>query len=206
MVAVLICHHWWPILSPFSELLKGTRIATYIDLITPVAVVGTAAWAMLAGGQPGTRRWMLFVFAAIVYVEGHGIHLAANSINNKDPLGAAAETAQFWDEEFSHLLWYSGWAMLAAVLVWSGGNAPRLTPLRAVLAFLYGLTACTNSIEGGAVPMMFAISVAFIAATWRAPTGLRQDALVAFGSTTLLLIIFGIWQGGYPQFSELGWL
>jgi hypothetical protein len=204
-VACLICHHWWPILAPFRSLTEGTRIPTYIDLITPVAVVGTAAWAAAAGKLSG-RGWALFVLAAIMYVEGHGIHLAANSINNQNPSGDAATDAHFWDEVFGHVAWYTGWTLMTAVLVWSGRHAPALNPLRTVVAALLGFTVMTNAVEGAVVPMILVFNVLFLTFAFRVRRGLARDALVIYGTATVLLAIFGIWQGGFPEFSELGWL
>jgi hypothetical protein len=202
---VLIGHHWWPILHPFRGLLEGTRIATYIDLVTPLAIIGAATW-ILAAEKLNRVRTALFVVAAVMYVEGRCIHLAANSINNNDPVGEAAVTAHFWDETFSHALWYSGWMLMTAVVVWNGGGVSRAFAARVGIALLYGLTITTNAIEGGTVPMMFVYNVVIFAMMIRTRRGLQLDAAIATGSSVLLLIIFGLWQGGYPQFSELGWL
>ncbi|MGI8460819.1 MAG: hypothetical protein ACR2OC_04155, partial [Solirubrobacterales bacterium] len=41
--------------------------------------------------------------AAILYVDGHGIHLAANSIANEGPGPEVDDLVHFWDESFSHV-------------------------------------------------------------------------------------------------------
>jgi hypothetical protein len=190
---------------PFRPLTEGTRITTYIDVITPFAVVGTAAW-ITAAGNVSKRVHVLFVLAAIMYVEGHGIHLAGNAVNNQDPIGSAATEAHFWDEDFSHVLWYTGWTLMTAVAVWSGRGAAPMGAFRAAVAALLGFTVMTNAVEGGVVPMVLTYNVLFLAFAARLRAGLARDALVIYAMATVLLAIFGVWQGGFPEFSELGWL
>ena len=54
----------------------------------------------------------VFWFAAVLYTQGHGIHLAANSVGNVAP----GEPAYLWDEHVGHYLWYTGFALLVATL------------------------------------------------------------------------------------------
>jgi hypothetical protein len=61
--------------------------------------VGCAGAALAAAAAP-RRVWPLFGFAAVLYTQGHGIHLAANSIANVTP----AEPAHLWDELIGHYL------------------------------------------------------------------------------------------------------
>src|SRR5262245_42542804 len=58
-----------------------TRWADWIDILTPYAVLLPAA-AALRAARTGPRIWTLYLLGAITYVEGHGIHLAANSVGN----------------------------------------------------------------------------------------------------------------------------
>ena len=36
--------------------------------------------------------------------------------------------------------------------------------------------------------------------------GMGRLLLTAYGFSLLLFAVFGIWQGGFPEFSELGWI
>ncbi|MFC7728190.1 hypothetical protein [Actinomadura keratinilytica] len=78
-----------------------TRWADWIDLLTPYAVLLPAAAALHTGGAD-RRAWALYLTGALTYVEGHGIHLAANSVGNHTPNAAA----HLWDEVVGHYIWY----------------------------------------------------------------------------------------------------
>lgn len=62
----------------------ATRWADWVDLATPYAVLGTAGLALSTAAVP-RRVWVLFAVGALTYAEGHGIHLAANSVANVVP-------------------------------------------------------------------------------------------------------------------------
>ena len=36
--------------------------------------------------------------------------------------------------------------------------------------------------------------------------GMGRLLLTAYAFAGLLFLVFGIWQGGFPEFSELGWI
>lgn len=204
-LAVAITHNWYAILSPFHSLTKGTRFGSYLELATPFAVVGSAAWAVFSVRVTRLTK-LLFGAAAILYIEGHGIHLAANSINNQHPTGDAAATAHFWDEQFGHIYEYLGWWSLTLLVAFAGTTLMKPGVLRIVVALLYGFTLFTNGVEAGLVPLLFgflAVAVGFSLFRLR---GWRIDLLVASALAVVLLAIFGIWHGGFPQFSELGWV
>ena len=93
-LAVLAFHH-----LPTIDLLN---LGIVIDAFTPLAVVGTAA-ALLLSMQASRLALVVGFLAALAYVDGHGIHLAANAINNEDPIGEAGRTAELWDERIGHI-------------------------------------------------------------------------------------------------------
>jgi hypothetical protein len=196
-VAVIIGHHIGTIVGPLGELGGRTEWADWVDLLTPYAVVGTALGALVAAGA--TRRtWLVAAAGTVVYVQGHGIHLAANSIGNAR--GNAAPV-HFWDEVAGHYLWYGGLYVLVAALVLV---APATTsPWRWPLAALFGLTMATNGIEGGTPWFTLAAAAGFL--FWG--VRLRGELLLcAFGVTTAALVGWGLYWQGFPQFSELGWI
>ena len=89
-----------------------------IDLLTPFAVIGAAAAALVSlearGRDPGRG-----LVAAILYVDGHGIHLSANSIAQRGPRPEAEDLVHFWDETFSHIEAVIGWFGLVACFCWA---------------------------------------------------------------------------------------
>jgi hypothetical protein len=207
-IAVVVGHHLGTILKPLGTV-GPTEWADWVDLVVPTAVLGSAAAVLLAVGT--TRaRWVLFAAGALAYTQGHGIHLGANSISNAEPTGEALDAAHLWDEVVSHHIWYAGLALVVlslALSLFDTGQPERVTVPGYVAAALFGLTWTTNAIEGGTVVLSAASAAAFVAlAVSRRQAPAARVLLVAYGLCLLLLLIFGVWHSGFPQFSELGWI
>lgn len=117
---------------------------------------------------------------SVLYVQGHGVHLAANSISNAR--GDEAPT-HLWDETVGHLLWYGGLALLVAVLARAFSPVGlRVGPLSGGLAVLTGATWATNTLgaDGLRIPGL-AAAVALSAYGWRmGATGAGRLLLLAF--------------------------
>lgn len=202
-VSYVLMHHLGTALGwlggPGSD---GTRWADWIDLLTPYVVLLPAA-AALHAGRAGRRAWAIYLVGAITYVEGHGIHLAANSVGNVAP----GDVAHLWDEIIGHYLWYTGIALVFAALAMTLARrpAPRgIVPY--VLAVLVGVTTTTNALEGNTALLDLAYAAGFLAWGWRTRHGLGRLLIAAFAPAAVLLIGYGVWHGGFPQPSELGWI
>jgi len=188
---------------------SGTRWADWLDLLTPVLVLGAAGYALyVAGGQqPNLARWLVFVIGAVVYTEGHGIHLAANSINNV----SSSDIAHLWDEPVGHYVWHLGVSLVVAALAWAGSGfefpSRRSWNRRAAIigVVAVGVTYATNGLEGGTAPLGLTVSAGLMA--W----GVRHKSTVAglliptFGLSILIFAIYGLIHRGFPQPSEVGW-
>ncbi len=194
-----------------------------IDLITPFALIGTAAATLVALEARG-RILVVAGVAAILYVEGHGIHLSANSIANEGPGPEVDDLVHFWDETFSHIVAVSGWFGLVACFCWAEGDRggrgvddPSRVRLIAATALFLGWSFFTGTVEGGTWPIELATTAAF--SLWllqaRRGRGLRAVAAerplltASWASFALSAVLIGIWaiaQGGVPQFSETGLL
>lgn len=205
-VGVIVGHHTGFLLEPLGSvggIADGeTRWADWIDVVLPYVVIGCAGAALAAVGT-ARRVWLLFAFAAVLYTQGHGIHLAANSIAN----AASGEPAHLWDEVVGHYLWYGGLAGLVAALGLAVGNQPRPSwRVGLPLALLFGFTVFTNSIEGGTVPLGLVTSSVFV--VWGIYRRERLLGLLVptYGLALAALAGWGIYWLGFPQFSELGWL
>ncbi|HVF06742.1 MAG TPA: hypothetical protein VNA20_18040 [Frankiaceae bacterium] len=196
-VAVVLGHHVGTLVGPFGEVGGRTEWADWVDLLTPFAVVGSALAALAAAGAR-RRAWLVAAAGAIAYVEGHGIHLAANSVGNAR--GDAAPV-HLWDEVVGHYLWYGGLYLLVAALALT--PAAVVSAWRWPLAALFGLTVATNGIEGGTPVFTLAAAVAFAGWGVRRRSGLL---LCAFGVATALLAGWGLYWQGFPEFSDLGWI
>lgn len=200
-----VFHHAGTIFAGLGDVgATSTRWADWIDLATPYVVTGAAAGALRAA-RVGRGVWSTYWFAAILYTQGHGVHLAANSIGNA--ASGHHQPTYLWDEHVGHYLWYVGFALLVATL--AAGLAdrhPRGGPAAHVLALLVGFTHFTNSVEGQ-TPWL-GIGTAVVFAGWGLVTrdGLGRLLLTAYAFSLALFAAFGLWQGGFPEFSALGWI
>ena len=177
-----------------------TRWADWVDLLTPYAVV-LPLGAALAVSRPPAREWLLLLVAALAYTEGHGIHLAANSVSNREP----SDVAHLWDEVVGHWVWYSGVVLLAVVVVRGLGRAGVPGgPLPYALAALAGTTFATNCLEGGTVPLGLAVGAAGFAWALRAGGAPGRLLLLAAVAGVAVILGYGLAYGGFPQPSEPG--
>jgi hypothetical protein len=67
-----------------------------------------------------------------------------------------------------------------------------------------GTTAATNTLEGGTVPLALASAAAFVTVGWLTRRRLGRLLAVAHGLTLLIIAGYGLWQGSFPQPSQLG--
>lgn len=188
-VAYNVMHHLGALPGGLGSAGGGTRWVDWIDLLTPYAVVGTALAALSAAGTD-RRGWWTALVGAGIYVQGHGVHLAANSISNAR--GDAAPV-HLWDEVMGHWIWYSGTALLVVAL--TRAVSLRVTPVGVLLALATGLTWTTNALEGTTAVGSLAVAVALSATAVR-----RRDRLLllAFGTSAALLAAYGLVFSGFP--------
>ena len=200
-LAVNIGHHIGVVSAPLGEI-GTTRVADWLDLAVPYAVVGIAA-GFLVAVEASRRAWLVFGAGAIAYTQGHGIHLAANSIANVD----SSSTTHLWDEVVGHYVWYGGLTVIVAALALAAGDR-RLArnPLGIMLAVLFGLTVFTNCVEGGTPLLGLATGVVFVAWGLRRRDRLGWLLVPAYTVAVGALVGWGSYWRGWPQFSELGWL
>ena len=185
------------------SVLLSDRGEAAVDVLTPFVVVASAAWVMLALGA--SRKLSLAgLFAGALYVHGHGVHLAANSIHNE---GAEGDVVYFWDERFSHIESVLGWFALVAVFCLAeraaARDAPASAPLLALAAVLLGWTFFTSTVEGQTWWLELPAAAGFGLWVLRAPRPLLRSAAGAFALGTALIAIWAIWHGGVPEFSDL---
>jgi hypothetical protein len=192
-----LTHHLGALPGGLGSPGAATRWVDWIDLLTPYAVVGTALAALAAAGTD-RRGWWLALLGAGAYVQGHAVHLAANSIGNAR--GDAAPV-HLWDEVVGHWLWYAGVALLLVALA----RSLRL-PLSAgsvVLAAATGVTWTTNALEGTTAVGSLVVATALSVWGWRRRAeGTGRLLLVAFGLSALLLSAYGLWHLGFPAPSQ----
>ena len=200
-LTVLLTHHLGTALGPLGDV-GDTRWADWVDLAVPYLVVGWAA-AVLAAVGASRRVWLLLAAVGLLYTQGHGIHLAANSISNSEP----SDAAHLWDEVVGHWLWYGGLAGLVAVLAYAldAVPAPR-NALSVLLSLGFGATVFTNSIEGGTAVLGLVSGAVFVVWGMRRRGRAPELLVPAYGVALVCLAGWGLYWRGFPQFSELGWI
>ena len=187
----------------FPSILLSHNGEAAVDVLTPFVVAASTVAVMLALGA--TRVPILLgVAVGVMYVHGHGVHLAANSIHND---GAEGDVVYFWDERFSHIEVVLGWFGLVAVFC----LAERMSPRRAdaspwvlgLAALLLGLTFFTNTVEGQTWWLELPAAALFGVWALREPRPLLRAAAGAFAIGALLIGVWAILHGGVPEFSDL---
>ena len=195
-----------------------------VDLFTPVVVL-PLAWAVLAQAGAVCRRGVVaFIVIAIVWVEGQGIHLAANAIGDafdtsvRDAFYAtpAGDLDHWLDEVLSHWIWHAAYVALAVLIFWHGraaapGRGRAAWATAAFAGFVYGLVFFIVTVEGGTAALGIPASIGFLAwAAREARRGPRDRAVVTFfvAGSFLALIAYAGWaainHGTLPGFYDVG--
>ncbi len=185
------------------SILFTDRVEAAVDVLTPFVVAAATVAVMLALGAP-RGPVVAAVFAGVLYVHGHGVHLAANSIHNE---GAQGNLVYFWDERFSHIEAVLGWFGLVAAFCFAERVAPRSVStspaLLALAALVLGWTFFTSTVEGQTWWLELPATVLFAITALRAPRPLVCTAAGAFAVGAALIAVWAIWHGGVPEFSAL---
>ncbi len=197
------------------------------DLLTPIVLL-PIYWLLfkaVARDLPSLREEMFFIVLASVWVLGHGMHLAANSVDNLaealarggqiDITGTRIyQLTYFFDEHLSHFVWHAGVIGLAALLIHRAWKQPQDAPHAdwpAILGgVLYGFLLFCIFLEGQTVTLGLP-SLALGTLVWlvwgRKKIGRAPIATFFFVSCALALLLFTVWGlywGGFPQFSDVG--
>ena len=188
----------------------GTRLADWIDLAAPfVVLLPLLSFMWLQHPQPRVRLWIVAAVGSLLYAEGHGIHLSANSISNAvlsdGTTPQLSDTIHLWDEVVGHYVWYLGLAVVIVACAASVRSRCLVIPRFALVVggAICGLTWATNGLEGGTAVASLGVSIAAIVPALRRDQGLSA-ALAAGGSTAVVVLTsYALWHGGFPQPSSL---
>ncbi len=209
-----------------------------LDFLTPFAVIPLAyilysrANKTLHSLQPQQSSpralrilpKVLLAIGFLLFVDGHGLHLSANSIarllhDMKE--SKLYKAAYLFDEIISHFMWDGGVFLISVALVMAAFKISFRSLTRKNIIFLslgatfYGFAFTANGIEGQTVIFTFpAAGVGFLLTLFiyfhRKKEGNQNPFLFFFMSGYFLsLILFAYWgisRSGFPQFSELGWI
>ena len=198
-----------------------------LDILTPLVLI-PLYWLIFhyAGSEtPRLSQAISFLILAVFWVEGHGMHMAANSISNlmaegitrtqaELPGGDLYTLAYFFDEQLGHYLWHIGVLGLAALLIYREWHQPagwRTVWWQAISGgIIYGLTLFMITNEGQTVwlGLPFSFLVVLFGLIWGRKRLGRQPVLAFFFVTFLVALLFlagwGLYWGGFPEFGEVG--
>lgn len=225
-----------PILSRFF--LWPLTWGDTLDLLTPFGVIPFAFVIYLhlnkmsqsvQDREASSRSSNILIKAMLAigflsYVEGHGLHLGANSISRllqtmKD--SDVFKAAYLFDEVISHFIWIGGLSLISLGLILMARRIAFQPFKGKSMVFLsagsvfYGITFTVEAIEGQTVVLAFPVACGgfllslFLLLKTKREAG-RNPVLVFFLFALFLSILlfayWGISQSGFPQFSELGWI
>jgi hypothetical protein len=196
------------------------KTADVFDLFTPLVLI-PLYWFLFNGyfAKPGTRvQTICFLALSALWVEGQGMHLAANSIGHLTESMTGTDLAaltHFYDEVLSHYMWHAAMMGLAALLIirqWQYPFRGQRSDLGIEVGagLLHGINYALMVLEGATTPMgvPFAVlAVVFIAALGR--RSLREMPmmvffLVTFGLALLVFLAWGLYWGGLVEPSSVG--
>ncbi len=209
-----------------------------MDFFTPLAVIPLAFFlyfqikkALQSQGSlkssPQVLRKLakaLLGLGFLLYVDGHGLHLAANSLARllHDMVGSELyKAAYLLDEIISHIMLNGGMVLISTGFILfalklsfeslSGKNFSLLS----FGAVFYGFNFTVNCIEGQTVALgLSAAGLGFILTSFLYLKNRKSNPnnpihiffLSAYFLSLILFAYWGITHSGFPQFSELGWI
>jgi hypothetical protein len=194
-------------------------------ILTPLVFI-PVYWLLFrnAGRETSLGQEIAFMVLAALWVQGQGIHLSTNSIDNLVEALARNHVLDikatdiyhltyFLDERLSHYLMHTGMLGLAALLIyreWRSPSGAATSWWAAVPAgVIYGFSYFCLFIEGQdvALGLPFALLLSLFVAIRGRQRLARQPVLAFFFITGLMaLLLFAIWGlywGGFPQFSDV---
>jgi hypothetical protein len=198
-----------------------------IDLLTPLILI-PIYWLLFkhtTKDASKTGEELAFMVLASLWVLGHGIHLAANSINNlvdglaKTQVLDIKDTdiyalTYFLDEHLSHYLWHIGIVGLAFLLIYREWHHPagEATNWWMIVlgGIIYGFTWFCIFLEGQTVPLGLPFVIIVVLLTWvgkRKQLSGQPVAAFFFVSCLVAFLLFagwGLYWGDFRQISETG--
>jgi hypothetical protein len=201
----------------------GFTLQEAVDLLTPLIVIPLAWLVFYLAGGLGRSGLIAFLVVAALWVEGQGIHLAANAIGDAFPTPAAQQAfyltvpgdLDLWlDETLSHWMWHVAWVALSVLwLAAATAHGPVLSRDRTSLAaaaagLVTGVTFFIVTVEGTTTGLGIPATIVLLAwSVLLAVRGLARQPMVTYFlvSTVLTLVGYAGWAALHdwtlPEFS-----
>ncbi len=119
--------------------------------ITPasIALLFRVIWA-LERGRPDAKWLMtLFVASGAFLAVSMGVHEPINALRaavGESELAAAAESLWFWDDFFSHVVFFTGYVGISLILIWSQVRNPLAKPINFFTGAIFGICALVGGL------------------------------------------------------------
>lgn len=194
--------------------------ADVVDLLTPLVLVPLYWMLFRINGDIGAslKENLVFMVFAGIWVLGKSMQLTANSIGHLTSGMTGSDIynlVYFYDEVLGHYIWHIGVIGFSGLLVYRQLKNPfterkELSWQTIVAGIIYGFTFFAMTVEGQTT--LLAVPVALLAVVsgavlWKNQTN-RQPLfsffLVGYLIAVILFAVWGIWQHGLPEFSEVG--
>lgn len=205
--------------KPFS-LYPLMKNADVFDIVTPLVLI-PLYWLLfwnVSNEAPGLKGTIIFLIFAAFCVEGHGMHLGANSIGhwlNGIEGTDIYNVDYFYDEVLGHYLWHFGIIGLSALLIsqeWRNLYILEYASswLTSLAGVIHGFTFFLIAVEGQTTPMSvpFPILITLFVLLFGRSKMRRQPLIrfffVSYLIATLCFAGWGIYWGGFPEFSKVG--
>ena len=191
-----------------------------LDLLTPLVLI-PLYWSLFQIqpiSAPSQREVLTFLIFAVLWVQGQGMHLAANSIGHLiQPYDDSKlrQLTYFYDEILSHYIWHLGLVGLSALLIYRQWQNPFFKQ-RSSLKFeitagiVHGFNYFIDVVESATtmIGVPFAIGVVIFTSIWGRQHLRYQPILTFFFVSYLIACLFflgwGLYWGGLPEFSQVG--
>jgi hypothetical protein len=197
------------------------KVGDVLDILTPLILI-PLYWFLFRinsiDNQPSLTENLIFIILAAFWVEGQGMHLAANSIGHllKDMTSSNIYTlTNFYDEVLSHYLWHFGIVGLSVLIMYrqwrnpfSGDKTVLWLPI--IAGIIHGFTLFVVIVEGrtALLGIPFVVLGALLGLVWGLRRFNQQPLILFFLLTCLTAIAFlvgwGIYWRGLPEFSKVG--
>ena len=202
----------------------GFTLQEAVDLFTPLVAIPLAWLVVVLAGGVGRLGTFTFLVLAAAWVEGQGIHLAANAIGDAFPAGGAeafyatvpGDLDHWLDEVLGHWLWHGAWVGIALLQFAAGrravaGPGPGAMRIATFAGLVIGATFFLVTVEGVTTPLGIPCSIAILAWTIielrRGPAG-RPVVAFSLASAATTLAGYAAWAtlngGALPEFSKVG--
>ena len=208
-----------PLLGQPFPLYPLMHWADVFDIFTPLVLI--PLYWLLFTNFGDTRRskgqTIVFLLMAGFWVEGQAMHLAANSIGNLLGSGGTElhSLIHFYDEVLSHYFWHIaivGFSIQLLVIGTPTKPRPTRWALVGPAGVIYGITCSLAFTEGATVPFSFpAVSIILLGIIIWKRRYIRIDNTVSFFFAGYLVAVlfftaWGLYWGGFPEFTEVGLL